>query len=134
MVILTPAHCDSSLTFLDHGRRLLFSGDEFDAGQANLNVFESVGAFLENCKRLQAREKEFDFIMPNHNGCPISKEYLVDFITAAEHVMEGKPDLVSTDDLPGFKHSFEGERAVRVQVGNSCINYLPEGLNSRMKM
>lgn len=133
-VLWTPAHCDSSLTFLDHGRRLLFSGDEFDAGQANLNVFESVGAFLENCKRLQAREKEFDFIMPNHNGCPISKEYLVDFITAAEHVMEGKPDLVSTDDLPGFKHSFEGERAVRVQVGNSCINYLPEGLNSRMKM
>ncbi len=126
-VMETPAHCKSSLTFLDHKRRLLFCGDELDAGQANLNSFDSVKAFLKNCKRLQEREAEFDFIMPNHNGCPVSKEYLVDFITAAQHVVDGKPDLVPTDKLPGFKRPFDGERAVRVQVGNSCINYLPEG-------
>ena len=121
-VLWTPAHSDSSLSFIDHGRRLLFCGDEFDAGQANLGEFKSVGAFLANCRRLKAREEEYDFIMPNHNGCPITKEYLDDFIAAAAHVVEGKPDYVSTEHLEGYMHSvYPG--AVRVQVGNSCINY-----------
>ena len=125
-VIYTPAHCDSSLSFIDHGRRLLFSGDEFDAGQANLNVFSSVGAFLENCKRLKAREDEFDFIMPNHNGTPIAKSYLDDFITAAQHVVDGCPDIVPLEG--GHRRPFHGDLAVRVRVGDSCINYLPEGV------
>ena len=126
-VLHTPAHCQSSLSFIDHGRRLLFPGDEFDAGQANLNVFESVGAFLKNCERLQAREDEFDFILPNHNGCPVAKVYLDDFVTAARHVVEGKPDLVDPDDVESYAHGFY-KGCVRAQVGNSCINYLPEGL------
>lgn len=121
-VIWTPAHSDSSLSFLDHGRRLLFSGDEFDTGQANLGEFQSVGAFLANCRKLKAREAEYDFIMPNHNGCPIAKEYLDDFITAAAHVVEGRPDYVSTEHLEGYMRPFH-ENSARVQVGNSCINY-----------
>ena len=31
-VLATPAHCKSSLSFIDHGRRLLFPGDELPAG------------------------------------------------------------------------------------------------------
>ena len=123
-VLYTPAHCDSSLTFLDHGRRLLFCGDEFDAGQANLGEFSSVKAFLDNCRRLKLRETEYDFIMPNHNGCPVAKEYLDDFITCAAHIVDGRPDLVPFDHLPGYKSTHGG---IRAQVGNSCINYLPEG-------
>ncbi len=125
-VLATPAHCKSSLSFIDHGRRLLFPGDELDAGQANLNVFESVGAFLKNCKRLKEREAEYDFIMPNHNGCPVAKSYLDDFITCAQHIVDGKPDLVDPDDVQDFcKGFFKGH--LRAQVGDSCINYLPEG-------
>lgn len=130
-VIYTPAHCDSSLTFLDHGRHLLFSGDEFDASQANLGEFETVEAFLKNCKMLKEREAEFDFIMPNHNGCPVSKEYLDDFITAAQHIVDGCPDSVPTEGLPGFKIPFDKENGIRAQVGNSCINYLPKGVKRR---
>ncbi|MBR3642485.1 MAG: nucleoside phosphorylase, partial [Parasporobacterium sp.] len=52
--------------------------------------------------------------------------YLDDFVTAAQHVVDGKPDLVSRDDLQGFQMGFFKD-IVRVQVGNSCINYLPEG-------
>ncbi|MCD8380188.1 MAG: MBL fold metallo-hydrolase [Lachnospiraceae bacterium] len=124
-VLWTPAHCDSSLSFIDHKQRLLFCGDEFDAGQTNLGEFETVGAFLKNCTHLKEREAEYDFIMPNHNGCPIAKEYLDDFITAAQHIVDGKPDLVPFDHLPGYKTTHGG---VRAQVGNSCINYLPEGV------
>jgi len=111
----------------------MFSGDEFDAGQANLGEFPSVAAFLKNCERLKSRESDFDFIMPNHNGCPISNEYLDDFITAARHVVDGCPDLVPTAGLPRFKRPFGGDKALRVQVGNSCINYLPEGVKREMR-
>ncbi len=123
-VLWTPAHSDSSLTYLDHKRRLLFCGDEFDSGQANLSTGKSVEAFLKNCRRLKERENEYDFIMPNHNGCPIAREYLDDFITAAEHIVDGNPDLVSQENLENYMYSiYPG--AVRVQVGNSCINYRP---------
>lgn len=125
-VLYTPAHCDSSISFIDHGHRLLFSGDEFDAGQANLNVFDSVKAFLKNCKRLKEREADFDLILPNHNGSPVAKSYLDDFITAAQHAVDGCPDLVPLGE--GYKRPFYGDLAVRVQVGDSCINYLPEGV------
>ena len=122
-VIHTPAHSDSSLSFIDHKRKLLFCGDEFDSGQANLGGIQSVKAFLDNMKRLKSRENEYDFIMPSHNGCPICMEYLDDFITAAQHIMDGKPDLVPFDDLPGYKSTHGG---IRAQVGNSCINYRPD--------
>lgn len=123
-VLYTPAHCDSSLMFIDHGRRLLFSGDEFDAGQANMSKLGSVEAFHAHLIRLQSRRGEFDFIMPNHNGCPICPEYLDDFEAAARHVVEGRPDLVEYDKLPGYKQPFRGPHPMRrVQVGLSCINY-----------
>ena len=121
-VLYTPAHSDSSLTFIDNKRRLLFSGDEFDAGQANLQTVESVRAFLCNMERLKTMSDKFDFIMPSHNGCPISVEYLDDFITAAKGIVNGNPNLVSIDNLPAYKHC----RGVRAQTGNSCINYIAE--------
>jgi len=123
--IYTPSHNDGSITFLDHGRRLLFSGDEFDAGQANIGgTYEKVPRFLENCKKLQARKDEFDFIMPNHNGCPVANSYLDDFVTCAQHIVDGCPDLVSREGLEGYKMGF-GKNLVRAQVGLSCINYTP---------
>ena len=126
-VLHTPAHCRSSLSFIDHGRRLLFPGDELDSGQANLNVFASVEAFLENCMRLKERENEYDLIMPNHNGCPVAKSYLDDFITAARHIVEGHPDLVDAGNVQEHcKGFFKGH--LRAQVHDSCINYLPAGV------
>ncbi len=125
-VIYTPAHNHSSLSFIDHGRRLLFPGDELDSGQANLNSFDSVKAFLENCKKLKARESEYDFMMPNHNGCPVAKSYLDDFITAAQHIVDGRPDLVDEKDVQDYCIGFF-KNGIRAQVNNACINYVPEG-------
>ena len=127
-VLYTPAHCDSSLMFIDHKRRLLFSGDEFDAGQANLTAEDKVEPFLQNILRLISRSDEFDWIMPNHNGCPICKDYLQDFADAARHVVEGHPDIVSREGLPEYKLGF-GPVITRVQIGQSCINYPPANAN-----
>lgn len=124
-VLHTPAHNESSLSFLDNKRRLLFAGDEFDSGQANLGDLNSVKSFLQNMRRLKSLEDQFDWILPSHNGCPICKEYLDDFITATQHVTEGKPDLVPTQELQGYQRPFAKD-GVRVQVGLSCINYRNE--------
>ena len=124
-VLHTPAHNESSLSFLDNKRRLLFAGDEFDSGQANLGDLNSVKSFLQNMRRLKSLEDQFDWTLPSHNGCPICKEYLDDFITAAQHVTEGKPDLVPTQELQGYQRPFAKD-GVRVQVGLSCINYRNE--------
>lgn len=127
-VLYTPAHSDSSLMFIDHGRRLLFCGDEFDAGQANLTAEDKVEPFYQNMLRLIERQDEFDWIMPNHNGCPVCKDYLYDFATAAKHVLEGHPDIVSREGLPEYKLGF-APVITRVQVGQSCINFPPKGVN-----
>lgn len=121
--LYTPAHSDSSLSFIDHGRRLLFSGDEFDAGQANMFSEKAVEDFLNNMLRLKRRMDEYDFIMPNHNGCPVCNSYLDDFITAARHVVESQPDIVSREGLPQFKLGLVKMNIQRVRVGLSCINY-----------
>ena len=65
--------------------------------------------------------------MPNHNGCPVAKSYLDDFITAAQHIVDGTPDLVDPNDVQEYCHGFF-PGLLRAQVNDSCINYLPEGV------
>lgn len=126
-VLYTPAHSDSSLSFIDHKRRLLFSGDEFDSGQANLSDLASVRSFLRNMLRLQSRKADFDWICPSHNGCPIAKEYIEEFIVAAQHIVDGKPDTVPFEALPGYKQPHhKNKNSLRAQVGLACINYRHE--------
>ena len=121
-VLHTPAHHCSSLTFLDHGQRLLFSGDEFDSAQANLQGLDSVEPFLRNMERLKSREAEYDFILPQHNGCPIVKRYIDDFIQNAKDILAGHPHLAPIDDAPGSGPS-EDPRRLRSRLHHASINY-----------
>ena len=118
-VIYAPAHSDSSLMFIDHGRRLLFTGDEFDSEQAALPRPNVIEQFHTNMVRLQSRRADFDLIMPSHNGCPINTDYLDDFEVCSRHVLEGHPDFVEYR-LPVY----DDYVMKRVQVGLSSINYL----------
>jgi glyoxylase-like metal-dependent hydrolase (beta-lactamase superfamily II) len=119
--IYTPAHAESSLSFIDHGQRLLFSGDEFDSGQANLSDLNSVKAFLHNMEMLRGRWDEYDFIMPSHNGAPITKRYIDDFITNARDILAGKPHLAPLNDAPGSTPG-PAERK-RSRFNHASINY-----------
>ena len=119
-VLYIPAHSDSDLMFIDHGRRLLFCGDQFDSQQAALPRPDTIGQFHENMLRLQSRRSEFDLIMPSHNGCPIDPMYLDDFEVCSRHVLEGRPDYVEYEGLP----EYDDYVMKRVQVGLSSINYL----------
>lgn len=95
-----PAHCNSSLFFLDRTARLAFTGDELEAAQvlmydnsknphAPYDVRERITNLRANTVRLKEREDEFDWVLPNHNGFPLAKSYLDDYIHLADSIFDG---------------------------------------------
>lgn len=103
-----PAHCNSSLFFLDRGHRMFFTGDELEAAQVLLydnsnnldapyNVKERLDNFYKNNKRIQELSGEYDYLLPNHNGVVIAKSYVQEFIELVEHIYAG--DAVIEDKL-----------------------------------
>ena len=86
-----PAHCNSSLFFLDRSHRMFFCGDDMEAAQVilfdnshnqdiNYDLKTILDNFLENTERILSLSNEFDYLLPNHNGTPIAKSYLNDYI------------------------------------------------------
>lgn len=80
-----PAHCNSSLFFLDRSHRMFFCGDDMEAAQVNLfnvdyDLKTVLDNFLENTERILSLSTEFDYLLPNHNGAPIAKSYLNNYI------------------------------------------------------
>ncbi len=102
-VIEIPAHSPGSIALLDREYRLLFTGDELEAGQVLLMFPDAppchtVEQHQRNMKKLKERIDEFDFICPGHNGTPIDKSYVDAFIENDQRVMdgiEGKRDVYS---------------------------------------
>ena len=94
------AHCNSSLFFYDEENKMIFVGDEFEAGQVNLfdnsnnpnapyDVKERLESFKENAKRIEALFSNIQYICPNHNGTPIAKSYIYDFIGLVDAIYSG---------------------------------------------
>lgn len=94
------AHSNSSLVFLDRGHRLLLCGDELEAGQVllyDLSRAQDPGydfkarllAHRANMRRLKELAGEYDWVLPNHNGFPIAKSYVDDFIALADAIFDG---------------------------------------------
>jgi len=103
-----PAHCNSSLFFLDRGHRMFFTGDELEAAQVLIfdnsknphspyNVKERLDNFYKNNKKIQELSGEYDYLLPNHNGVVIAKSYIQEFIELVEHIYAG--DAVIEDKL-----------------------------------
>lgn len=94
------AHCNSSLFFLDRGHRMFFCGDELESAQVLLfdnsknpkvsyDVKERLLNFKDNCLRVKNLEGEFDMLLPNHNGYPISKSYIDEYIELVNKIFDG---------------------------------------------
>lgn len=95
-----PAHCNSSLFFLDTKHKLLFCGDELEAAQVNLfdnsknpdltyNVQERLDNFRDNNIRIKNLFDSFELLLPNHNGFPISKSYVNEYIELVDNIYSG---------------------------------------------
>ena len=105
-VLETACHSPGDLMFLDHENRMLFTGDNLEAGQVlifygNAEYGATVARHLEIMKKIEARMDEFDIICPAHNGAPLDKSYVTYFIENDERILsgiEGTADL----DSPSF--------------------------------
>ena len=95
-----PAHCNSSLFFVDEGHRMIFSGDEFESHQtlmydnscnpdAPYHVEKRIANLRANAVRLRDIAGENWYLLPNHNGTPISLAYLDDYIRLADEIFAG---------------------------------------------
>lgn len=119
-IIELDCHSQGNIAILDHGMRLLFSGDEVESGQVLLNPGfgekpgqkiarppSTVQHFLRAVQKLKRYEGQFDFIMPAHNGAPIAPGYIDRYIALAEWVLagnEGSTDCSSPTFRPDFSH------------------------------
>lgn len=101
-----PAHCNSSLFFFDAQERLMFCGDEMEAAQVILyensrnpeeekryDVKQRLLNFKYNTELLKAYSEKYDYLLPNHNGAPIAKSYLDDYIGLIDGIFEGRAIL-----------------------------------------
>ena len=137
-VISIPAHAESSIALLDHKNRVLYTGDEVECGQVLLGGFaraqgsNRVRAHLKNMLMLKGREDEYDIIYPGHNGTPIDKSYIDQFIELDTRVLNGAPgskDMFSRV-LPDYmceKFTAQAEQgnALRAEYMGASIIYDP---------
>lgn len=95
-----PAHCNSSLFFLDRKMGLIFTGDEFESAQtimydnsmnpdAPYDVRERIQNMKENAIRLLDMRDAYKWILPNHNGFPMAESYLEDYVGLADAIFAG---------------------------------------------
>ncbi len=95
-----PAHCNSSLFFVDRGHDMIVLRDEFEAAQTNLfdnscnhdapyHVEQRIENMKRNAQRLKALCTPHTRLLPNHNGTPISVSYLDDYICLADAIFAG---------------------------------------------
>lgn len=89
-----PCHSPGSLAFLDKKARMIFTGDEIETGQVliygDIRMMCSVERCLDNLKKLKALQTEYDFVCPAHNGSPVYKEIVDDYIICCEKILRGE--------------------------------------------
>ncbi|MDE6203279.1 MAG: MBL fold metallo-hydrolase [Lachnospiraceae bacterium] len=132
VLVAAPAHCNSSLFFLDREHRMLFTGDEYESAQtlmydnsrnpeAPYNVKERLDNLKANGERLKGLEKSYDFLFPNHNGCPIAKEYLNQYIELVDGVYAGTAVIEDKLNHPFIERDEKASALCRVRWKNVSI-------------
>lgn len=96
-----PAHCNSTIFYYDEKYRLFFCGDDLESAQVmmfdNSNNPEApyhVRTRLENLRSnsvlIKSMSERIDYLLPNHNGTPVSIEYADDYIELADRIFSGE--------------------------------------------
>ncbi len=95
-----PAHCNTTLFYLDRTNRLFFCGDDLESAQvmmfdnsrnsnAPYEIKERLCNLKLNCQCMKERDEEYDLLLPNHNGTPIAKSYIDEYIELVDHIFLG---------------------------------------------
>ncbi|MCL1786760.1 MAG: MBL fold metallo-hydrolase [Defluviitaleaceae bacterium] len=103
-VIPIAAHHPGSVAFLDSASRYLFTGDEVESTQVLMFLTDTpqYAAHQANMEKLLAMADEYDALCPAHNGSPISKEYISDFLELDKQMLAGTQTAV--DISAGFNY------------------------------
>ncbi|MDO4337358.1 MAG: MBL fold metallo-hydrolase [Eubacteriales bacterium] len=127
-----PAHCNSSLFYLDRGHRMLFCGDDMESAQvllydnsnnpeASYDVKERLLNFKDNTQRMKDLSEEYDYLLPNHNGFPIAKSYLDEYIELVEHIFDGTAKIEDKLNHPFIEMDPKAPELCRVRWKHSSI-------------
>lgn len=127
-----PAHCNSSLFYLDKGHRMLFCGDEMESAQvlmydnsknpeAPYDVRERLLNLKENTQRMKDLSGEYDYLLPNHNGFPIAKSYLDEYIELVDHIFDGTAKIEDKLNHPYIEMDPQAPALCRVRWKHSSI-------------
>ena len=95
-VIQTAGHTPGSVCLLDRDARILFTGDTVCEWGILLNIAGEActpQVFLDSMKKLKRLDGEFDILLPGHHGFPCEKEYIDEYLTCAEQVVENTATL-----------------------------------------
>lgn len=103
-----PAHCNSTLFYFDRENGLFFCGDDLESAQvmmfdnsknpdAPYDVRDRLDSMKANTMKMKELSGQIRYLLPNHNGTPISLEYIDDFIGLIDHIYAG--DAIIEDKL-----------------------------------
>lgn len=129
-IIEIGAHDLGSIAILDHGRRILFTGDELETGWINVNSMgetyipgQTIETHYKNMQKLKARYEEYDVICPAHHGAPIAKESIEHFLICDQRILDGVPGDPYIPEKNGGGRSFpEGARVMRYKSAHICYH------------
>lgn len=127
-----PAHCNSSLFYLDRGHRMFFCGDDLEAAQVNLfdnsrnpelkyDVKTALANFQDNTKRIRELSPYFDYLLPNHNGFPIAKSYIEDYIELVDAIYAGQAVIEDKLNHPYIEMDPQASKLCRVRWKKGSI-------------
>ena len=127
-----PAHCNSSLFFVDEGHKLLFTGDEYESSQtlmydnscnpdAPYDVAERVNNLRSNALRLKELCGPGWLLLPNHNGAPISRAYLDAYVALVDGIYSGTAQIEDKLNHPFIEMDPKAPELCRVRLGHCSI-------------
>lgn len=127
-----PAHCNSSLFFFDKAHGLMFTGDEFESAQtimydnsmnpdAPYHVEQRIQNMKDNALRLKELASEYSLLLPNHNGAPISKQYLDDYAGLADAIFAGTASIEDKLNHPFIEMDPKAAEICRVRYQDVSI-------------
>jgi hydroxyacylglutathione hydrolase len=119
-----PCHATGSLALIDSKYKLAFTGDEFESAQVMMDSFAGtyeelipvLNKYKANMKKLEDAIDDGYFIMPAHNGAPISTDYIDDYIALCDDLIRGEAYVAPSISHP-IAEAFNGDKILRVEHG-----------------
>lgn len=95
--------------------------DNSNNPEASYDVKTRLDHFRENLLRLKELSASFDYLLPNHNGYPIAKSYINEYIGLVDSVYAGTAVIEDTLNHPYVEMEPKAEKLCRVRYKNASI-------------